>query len=151
MRYKEQAHTLAHTQRQAAVAGNFHLDWQKDLPPKAATIIHVHVGAGAETGSMISLRMAKKVKYENIRQHKRAINTENTWKTQQHTAQHTERVDYGNLFPVCSLWTWADHYKNAICAIRRRDDADGEATLTLFFILRHGRGQEKGGRGTRTQ
>lgn len=60
--------------------------------------------------------MAKIVKYENIRQHKRAINTENTWKT-----QHTERVEYGNLFPVCSLWTWADHYKNAICAIRRRE------------------------------
>lgn len=89
---------------------------------------------------MISLRMAKKVKYENIRQHKRAINTENTWKTQQ-----TERVEYGNLFPVCSLWTWADHYKNAICAIRRRErererddaeaDADGDGEATLYNIL----------------
>lgn len=43
----------AHTQWQAVavVAGNFHLDWQKDLPPKAATIIHVHVGTGAGAGA----------------------------------------------------------------------------------------------------
>lgn len=139
-------HTHTHTHAQwQAVAGNFHLDWQKDLPPKAATIIHVQVGtgAGAGTGSIrrrwFPCEWPKKSTMKTYGNINGQLTQKIHGKHTQHT-QHTERVDYGNVFPVCSLWTWADHYKNAICAIRRREMTQTETQLNFYFTTWAGPG-----------